>query len=640
MADTDTETDLVARLFFGRDDAENDNESGLLQVGFRPNSAYDAALSGRKSLIIGRKGSGKSAICMRLMAPGVYSGATVLITPDDAAGEEIRRFELQGLTADTAKSLIWRYVFAVQAARYLVRHVGRHRRITPPSVRVLKRFLRASGEGDELRLYDRLLNGRQGLQSSLALEAFGVKASVDLAGSSEGARADRQLRVLENGVLAAFKELGCGPRHEPLLLLVDQVEQVWSLDPDSNSMVVGLLLASKHAAVTFRQAVRCVLFLRSDIYDSLTFGNADKFRGDEARLGWTYEDLYDVSLIRARASLKVPLTPEQLWGEVFPARVEGEKTADYLFSRALPRPRDAIQFLNLCRDTAKERGHRRIREADVVLATMQFSQWKLQDLASEYLVNYPFLGRLFAMLEGAGFVVLRSALQQRFDAHQEALHRQFPEYAEALTLEGTLDTLFAVSFLGVKRGNGVVYGGGSQLPVQPHETEFHIHPCFRPALSALTPIELHPYNPRARAYRLESQQVTQLFSPDAGFVVGREFALLESLLTSCERILRQLTRAELPEEVRGEVSRQVGRILSEASAVRERLRAGEYVNVDSHVVEAADYLGALAGGLVAHGIGEEDRTGGSYVVQRIQREAATLIRAVGGAAGGSLGGGE
>ncbi|MEU1474240.1 hypothetical protein [Streptomyces sp. NPDC005760] len=637
---TEPETDLIAQLFFGRDDAENDNQSGLLQVGFRPNSAYDAALTGRKSLVIGRKGAGKSAICMRLMAPGVYPGATVLITPDDAAGEEIRRFELQGLTPDTAKSLIWRYVFAVQAARHLVRHAREHRRITPPSVRVLKRFLRASGEGDELRLYDRLLNGRRGLQSSLALEAFGVKASVDLAGASEGARADRQLRVLEKGVLAAFTELRCGTQHEPLLLLVDQVEQVWSLDPDSNSMVVGLLLASKHAAAAFPRAVRCVLFLRSDIYDSLIFGNADKFRGDEARIGWTYEDLYDVSLIRARASLRASLTPEQLWGEVFPARVEGEETAGYLFSRALPRPRDAIQFLNLCRDTAKERGHRRVSEADVLLATVQFSQWKLQDLANEYLVNYPFLARLFAMLEGAGFVVLRGALQQRFDAHREALHRQFPEYAEVLTLEGVIDTLFAVNFLGVKRGNGVVYAGGAQQTIQSHETEFHIHPCFRPALSALAPIELHPYNPRTQSHRLESQQVSLPFPLDAGFVVGREFGLLDSLLTSCERILRQLARAELPEEVRSEVSRQVGRILSEASAVRERLREGQYVNVDWHVVEAADYLGALAGGLVAHGMGDEDHAGGSYVVQRIQREAATLIRAVGGAGGGSLRSGE
>ncbi|HWM38467.1 MAG TPA: hypothetical protein VNS49_15250, partial [Streptomyces sp.] len=95
---------------------------GLLRAGFQQTLAYEAALSGRKMLIIGRKGSGKSAICMHLTAPGVHAGGTLLITPDDAAGDEIRRFELQGLTSDTSKSLIWRYVFAVHAARHLVAH--------------------------------------------------------------------------------------------------------------------------------------------------------------------------------------------------------------------------------------------------------------------------------------------------------------------------------------------------------------------------------------------------------------------------------------------------------------------------------------------------------------------------------------
>lgn len=78
-------------------------------------------MSGRKMLIIGRKGSGKSAICTHLMVDGVHDGGKVLITPDDAAGDEILRFELQGLPADSAKALIWRYVFAVHAARPAMR---------------------------------------------------------------------------------------------------------------------------------------------------------------------------------------------------------------------------------------------------------------------------------------------------------------------------------------------------------------------------------------------------------------------------------------------------------------------------------------------------------------------------------------
>lgn len=142
---------VLAQLHFGREDAERDVTEGLLlRGGFLPNAAYRAALSGRKMLIIGRKGSGKSAICMQLMAAHggwAHNGEKILVTPDEAAGEEIRRFELQGLPGDSAKALIWRYVFAVHAARYIVAHAkGTHGGHKLDSVKALGRFLKQNGE--------------------------------------------------------------------------------------------------------------------------------------------------------------------------------------------------------------------------------------------------------------------------------------------------------------------------------------------------------------------------------------------------------------------------------------------------------------------------------------------------------------
>lgn len=628
-----------SRLFFGRDDAENDLADGLLGAGFLRTPAYEDALSGRKMLIIGRKGSGKSAICMRLTTDGAYPGPTALITPDDAAGEEIRRFELQGLAGDTAKSLIWRYAFAVQAARHLDRHARRgHGRWlpggTPASVKALHRFLRENQEADEERLYDRLVKGRLGLQGSLSLEMFPFKASVDVAGSSEGARADRQLKILERGVAAAFADLDCQARgHAPLLLLVDQVEQVWSLDPDSNSMVIGLLLASKHVMHAYRKAVRCVLFLRSDIYDTLNFTNADKFHGDEKRLNWTRQALRDIALARAVASLGRPVDARELWEAIFPPTVDGTPVEDFLFSRALPRPRDAIQFLNLCRETAVDSGHDRVHEEDVLRATLQFSRWKLQDLGNEYLVTHPFLGRLFTMFTNSGYVVMRSALEARFELHRDNLQQQFPAYAGALTPEGVIDALYGVSFLGVKRGNDVVYAGGAEDPVQPYENEFHIHPCFRPALNAVGPLELHPYQPRFIDHRFaQSTALSYGIAPDSAYPQDPAFVLAEALVTSCERILRQMTRAALPVGTEEEISRQVVRVMNGASEVRLRLDYGGHVDVAEHVASAAQYLGRLAAQLTAHGVGNEG--GGLDVVRRIETESRSLIRTVGGAAGG------
>lgn len=278
---------------------------GLLRSVFLPTRAYAAVLSGQKTLVVGRKGSGKSAICMQLLQAGTRAGGTVLVAPDDAAGDELRRFELQGLNLQTAKSLIWRYVFAVQAAQYLVGHSKDHGRKTPVSVKSLGRFLKANGESSNERFYDRVLSGARKLQeASFSLTAFGVTGSIDLKGQAEGARAAKQLDAIERGVSRAFADLACAGNHEPFLILVDQVEQVWAGDESSKAMVMGLLLAGQHVAGSvYGGALRCALFLRSDIYDVLEYTETDKFHSDEIRIDWTASQLSEVGLARARASL-------------------------------------------------------------------------------------------------------------------------------------------------------------------------------------------------------------------------------------------------------------------------------------------------------------------------------------------------
>jgi hypothetical protein len=635
------ERSVVGRLFFGRDDAESDLTDGLLREGFLPTHAYEMALAGRKSLVIGRKGSGKSAICAQLAIEGSYAGATVLITPDDTAGNEIRRFELQGVTGDTAKSLIWRYVLAVQAARYLSAHVdGPDHGKAPGSVRALRAFLKANGELDDQRLYDRLLRGIRVLQSaSLSLKAFGVmEFSVDASRASEGARAARQLEILEQGVAAAFTDLGCAGHH-PLLFLVDQLEQVWSSSPDSHATIVGLLLAAKHINNRYRGMARCVLFLRSDIYDALNFADADKFHSDEVRISWTRTALGDVARARAAASLRSPVTDDMLWGEIFPATVRQEPTADYLFSRMLPRPRDAIQFLTLCRDTADERGHQTIGEQDVTEATLRFSQWKRLDLAKEYLDSYPFLNGLLNLFENTGYVATRHALETRFEARREALHQEFPAYAQNLTAPGIIDVLYAVGFIGVRRGNDITYATDTQSAIRQDETEFHVHPCFRPALTGLNPLELPAYHPQAslsprpRGFTVGSNAavVQNFIAAAVGFTEDRDFRLLNELALSCERILRYLGRSGLPDATRDEVSAQVTRVLDHARDRRERLTDGARLDVSAYVVTAANYLGSLASQLTESGVPDVG------VTRMLTDEAHALIHAVGGAIGSGHG---
>lgn len=617
------EEDVVRRLSFGQDNAEVDLVGDLLEFGFVETAEFSDALTGPRNLIIGRKGSGKSAIRVRLAAPGVREGATAVITPDAAAGGEIRRFELQGLTNESAKAVVWRYVFAVHVARHVVEHAKHaHGKRSRRKVRTLRRFLEANGEAvGEGKLYERVAAGVRGLQSSLSLEAFGFKASAQLNGHSEGVRASKQIDALEGGIAAALLALGCAHAHEPLLLLVDQLEKVWSADEDSAAMVVGLLLASKAVTEKFGAAVRCVLFVRADIYDALDFSESDWFHSDEIRISWTVEDLKTLAVARASASLARPVSQQEMWEEILPAEVHGEAVIDYLMTRSLPRPRDLIQFLNACRNTAVLNKHTRIEPGDIIEAALGFSQWKLYDLAGEYRVAFPYLQRLLVIFQNSGYIVTRAAVAERLSHVRSELEGHYPRYVNVLGPDAVIETLYAVGFLGVSRGGGLVYAGGTALPIQPYENEFHIHPCFRSALNALQSIQMDPYRAvlHIAAHGVDQGISNVVLGKGRRYRAPRDFALVESLRASCQRVLRQLGRASLPAATREDVSVQLGRIIGATNELYYALEAGEQADGTTHVVHTLTYLRAVATRLAKDGLDAD-------LVRRIEDEVRDLTK--------------
>ena len=327
----------------------------------------------------------------------------------------------------------------------------------PAEVKALRKFLESNGESEDVAFREHFYQIIRRLKTSIALEAFGVKLSADLElEASEGTRADRTLEIIEDRVRAAIQALKCESTHEPLVIVIDQLENIWSNDQASDSVIVGLLIAMKR--LTSGQAaggfphVRCVVFLRTDIYDLLQFDEGDKLRGDEWRIDWNSARLLELVAVRAQASVGSNLTDKQLWAELFPPSVNGVRSSDYIVERTLMRPRDIIQLCNLCRDTAEKNGHDSIEDGDVSEASVQYSNWKLQDLAAEWRVNYPFLSDLFVLFQNGSYLISRRILAEKLRTMSEALQRRYPRYAGVFNVDSVLDILFAIGFLGVVRG--------------------------------------------------------------------------------------------------------------------------------------------------------------------------------------------
>lgn len=616
-------------LYFGRDEAESDiGQGGLLREGFLRTAAYEAALKGRKRLVIGRKGSGKSAICMALAAMPGNAQVACLVTPDQVSQDEIRRFQLQGVTEEITKSLFWRYLLSVQIAKHLVTHAqDAHSKKLPDSIKLLIKFLEANGQNSDPKRHEQFWRSAQRLKT-LEVGAFGasLKIGVDDETPSEGVQTSSRLKVVEACLSQASAQLACPPDHPQLLLLIDQLENVWSNDPASRAIITGLLLAAKHVTAKF-PGIGCVVFLRTDIYDGLPFTEKDKFRSDEMRIEWTPSLLQDLAVARARASVGADLQADQLWTSLFPAHIHGMDIGDYLVSRTLRRPRDLIQFANQCRDTAEKNGHSVITPADVEEAEIRFSQWKLQDLAGEYEVNYPYLADLFVLFQSSGYVVSRIALTKRITTQHDTLCRRHPDSTAELTPDGIIDVLYGVGFLGVERSKQEVYVYDDPALIDPDECRFFVHPCFRQALRSNTATDLRPMPKPQQVLSIANVGRIGLVS---NIGPGRSAEFPHEVDRAVDRIVTELDDPLLLRAVATELADILNSIREENAIVQQ----SQYVNpvnssanVRSHAKWVCGLLVETASQLEHGGMGDD---GAVRRVARILEEEASRLRKTSG----------
>ena len=490
----------LSKLYFGKDDAESDiSRGGLLKQGFMRTKAYDEALAGTKPLVIGRKGSGKSAICLMLRNALSSENRCSLVTPDEISAEEIRRFHLPGIPQEQSKKLIWRYVFSIQVAKYILtagKTAGDAERHAAGELNAIRRFLLDNGEVDELTFSERFWRIIERLKGSLSVEAFGVKigAGVDIKAPSAGTRASDQLDLLETRLRSAAQKLVLTDESQSFHVLVDQVEKVWSNDRESDSMVVGLLLAAKEVRERF-EFVKCTVFLRTDIYEQLSFQDRDKFRGDEFHIEWDESRLQELILARAQASLGFADPPDEFWAQIFPEAIEEKPCESFLVGHTLMRPRDIIQLCNACRDTARTNGHDSILELDVKQALSLYSNWKLSDLQNEWSVNYPFLPDMFILLANSSYMVKRTTFESSLELVREDLRSRYPNLSQGLSADGILSILYSIGLLGAVRNGraSYIYNDRTERRIHPYDREFVIHPCFRIALKSTSAINVSPF---------------------------------------------------------------------------------------------------------------------------------------------------
>lgn len=257
-----------------------------------------------------------------------------------------------------------------------------------------------------------------------------------------------------------------------VFVLFDELDS--GFDPNSENYVdrvTGLLLACRN----FKRRVkdthlpfRAVAFLRTDIYASLHFSDKNKITDSNTiELSWNDDIKYHGSSLkqlidyRIRRRMEIDEDTQNVWNVAFTEKVMRgtQHKFNHITFRTFLRPRDVIKFCNLSLEKAKLRhsrdgGSDRITNSDIASARSDYSRYLIDELDDEIAASVP---EWKSYLE-----VIRKLSSTRFtrDAFDFALTESRKRLDINMSTDQALHFLYDYSIIGFQRSGRTGPGQG------------------------------------------------------------------------------------------------------------------------------------------------------------------------------------
>ncbi|HRJ54750.1 MAG TPA: hypothetical protein PLV64_00580 [Anaerolineales bacterium] len=470
----------LKKLSFGQDSAESEKET--LRYLYLPTPFYERLKDTKKWLVLGRKGAGKTATCLMFFDQIKNQYDVSLITPGSMSIAKSILIEKASLNIEEAATQKWKFVFLIEAARYLVhiatKKYGDNYTQWDMALRKVRAFLVKHDDNSANQL-DKALKFVRSI-NKVAVSVLKVEGALEVGKeASDGSALSDDIDTF----MSDFQQASNLLKQAPIYFLVDQVDDLWDSSKEGQDLIVGLLRAAKGINDTLQQ-IKIIVFLRSDIFSYLRFHNSDHYRSHTEMIVWSTENLKKLISLRIHKSTGKRGDVETLWSSVFPDLIDDGDSFDFLIQYTLMRPRDLIQLCNMCRDNALDRGKSdKIDEADIVGAIKKYSNWKSEDLISEYSVQYPFLENILRGMfyANTSHEISRERIVELFTPIKEDIIKQYGS-AFFEPLDVLFQTLYSISFLGVVNKDEVLYEFLGNKVVLPYANLFHVHRVFREVL--------------------------------------------------------------------------------------------------------------------------------------------------------------
>lgn len=338
--------------------------------------------SGEKCFVIGRKGSGKTAIADYINTIDAHNVFSVKISFKNFPFNEIYSYVNDNFTAPNQYISIWKYVIYSSVCQML----SRNEQIDSSVLASLKKLY---GVDTEKRL-NKLIE--KWTATSFNLEILGCGAG------GERSRVEQPTWIEKSEILEDVIENYIDS--SSYFVLIDELDENYTIFPSENDrkkyfdLITSLFKAVQDIASTLNEYIKVypIVFLREDIFNLITDPDKNKWHDYLINLKWDIAKIRNMLKHRLSVVTRGHYTSfDDAWHSIFLSDdiAIGNRQAklinsfSYIDRLSQLRPRDYIEYIRECADLALKRGENKISGEIVKYNNREFSNYLLNEIRDE-----------------------------------------------------------------------------------------------------------------------------------------------------------------------------------------------------------------------------------------------------------------
>ncbi|HUQ68593.1 MAG TPA: hypothetical protein VM165_03660, partial [Planctomycetaceae bacterium] len=275
-----------------------------------------------------------------------------------------------------------------------------------------------------------------------------------------------------------------------ITFLIDGIDEDW----DGSDPAVILLMALLHASVQLNSETdycRILVFLRENIFERVRAFDNEFARLETwiVSLDWTKELLLEMVERRLQSPFNTkPSLGGETWNSFF-EDFDGKSSFELVAEHCQQRPRDVLTYCDYAIEGAKAKRHTKVDASDLIAARQKFSDSRLKDVADEYAENYSQIGIILSRFYGLGKRFTISGLRDFIAAlsADPAVKAGCQQWFFSYTApERFAKLLYDIGFLGVVSGDKTTFRTpgwrAESISTLQDNTVLCVHPTYVDAL--------------------------------------------------------------------------------------------------------------------------------------------------------------